>query len=103
MKIDEYFKNDWSRKKRQEFDQEISEIENFAGNNGISSNSESFIAINVSYVTKDFHLETKILVILEMPKDKNAANYRRKVNAAEKNHGIAGDDENTMQSVFVKH
>ena len=45
-----------------------------------------------------------------MPKDKNAANYRRKVDAAEENHGISGkvfnyttDDENTMQAVFVKH
>ena len=38
-------------KKRHEFDEEISEIEYFAGNNdaGSSSNSKSFIAMNVSY------------------------------------------------------
>ena len=45
-----------------------------------------------------------------MPKDKNAANCRRKVDAAEENHVISGkvfnyttDDEKTMQAVFVKH
>ena len=99
-------------KKRGEFDKEISEIEYFAGNNdaGSSSNSKSFIAINISYVTKDFHLKTKILDILEMPEDKNAANYRRKVDATEENHGIAGkvfnyttDNENTMKAAFGKH
>ena len=51
--------------KRKEFDEEISEVEYFAGNNdaGSSSNSKSFVAMNVSYVTKNFHLKTKILDI----------------------------------------
>ena len=98
-------------KKRHEFDEEISEKEYFAGNNdaGSSSNSKSFIAMNVSYVTKDFHLKTKILDILEMPENKNAANYRRKVDGTEENHGIAGkvfvyttDNENTMKAAFGK-
>ena len=96
-------------KKRKEFDEEISEVEYFAGNNdaGSSSNSKSFVAMNVSYVTKNFHLKTKILDMLEMPEDKNAANYRRMIKTTEENHGIAGkvfnyttDNEPTMKAAF---
>ena len=47
--------------------------------------------------------------MLEMPEDKNAANYRRKVKTTEENHGIAGkvynyttDNEPTMKAAFDK-
>ena len=104
--------NQLYNKKKQEFDQEVSKIEHFAGNNdaGSSSNSKSFVAVNVSYVTEDFHLKKKILDVLEMPEDKNAVNYRKRVDVTEENHGIGGkvviyttDNENTMKAAFRNH
>ena len=50
---------------------------------------------------KYWHLETLILVILEMPEDKNAAKYRRKVDATEENHGIAGKVFNYTTESYV--
>ena len=99
-------------KKRLEFDQKVSKIEHFAGNNdaGSSSNSKSFVAVNVSYVTEDFHLKKEILDVLEMPEDKSAVNYRKRVHETEENHGIGGkvfiyttDNENTMKAAFRNH
>ena len=99
-------------KKRLEFDQVVSKIEHFAGNNdaGSSSNNKSFVAVNVSYVTEDFHLKKKILDVLEMPEDKSAVNYRKRVHETEENHGIGGkvfiyttDNENTMKAAFRNH
>ena len=98
------------KKKKEEFD--VAKIESFAGNNdaGSSSNSKSFVAINVSYVTEDFELKKKIIDVVEMPEDKNAANYRDRVDKTEESHGIAGkvfmyttDNENTMKAAFGVH
>ena len=100
------------KKKKEEFDKDAAKIDSFAGNNdaGSSSNSKSFVAINVSYVTEDFELKKKIIDVVEMPEDKNAANYRDRVDKTEESHGIAGkvfmyttDNENTMKAAFGVH
>ena len=80
-----------------------------SGNNdaGSSLNNKSFIAMNISYVTEDFFFKKKILDVVEMPEDKNAKNYRKRVRGCEQEHGIAGkvfiyttDNENTMRAAF---
>ena len=100
------------KKKKEEFEKDVAKIDSFAGNNdaGSSSNSKSFVAINVSYVTEDFELKKKIIDVVEMPEDKNAGNYRARVDKTEESHGIAGkvfmyttDNENTMKAAFGVH
>ena len=100
------------RKRKKEFAEEVSNVEYFSGNNdaGSSSNSKSFVAVNVSYATEDFTLKKKIVDVVEMPEDKNAVNYRERIKATEEKYGISDkvfmyttDNENTMRAAFLGH
>ena len=96
-------------KKKEQFVEEFKNVEYFAGTNdaGTALDASSFIDINVEYLTEDFVLKKKILDVIEMKKSKNAQNYRKKVNEAEKRFGIENkvfvyttDNERTMRKTF---
>ena len=97
------------RSEKTSWENEVSQIEFLSGNNdaGTGLNKKSFIAINVSYVTEDFHFKKKILDVVDIPENKNAINYRKRIRGCEEEHGIAGkvfiyttDNEPTMKAAF---
>ena len=99
------------KEKEAKFIEDVSEVEYFAGNNdaGSSSDNRSFVVVNSTYVTEDFHLKTKVLDVLEMPEAKNAKNYRKRVDKTMEKFGIkektfvhTTDNEATMKAAFGK-
>ena len=98
--------------KKVETKEEFKKVEYLTQTNdaGTSLNGKSFVDINVHWLTEDFYPKKKILDVLEMEENKNAVNYRNRVDKKEEEFEIkekvfcyTTDNEPTMNTALKKH
>ena len=94
---------------KEKLKKEFEKVEYFSQTNdaGSSSGGKSFVDVNVHWITDDFYPKKKILDVLEMEEEKNADNYRKRVEETEEDFGISNkvfsyttDNEATMRKAF---